>query len=137
MKCRLIYLFSLLCLTLYNCSKDSSPIPISPKQQIIDTILPNPVVNRDSLARVDFNKYLIRILDAGSCTGCHDGGAFGGPGPGDFGTYDKFKLTVLKSGNPMRIEGLGEMSDCSGNYGCLTPLQKDSLSNWLQKYFSL
>jgi cytochrome c5 len=112
----------------FNCTKDQSIIP---KISIAT------VANNDSLANLDFTKYLGRILDDGSCTGCHDGGAFGGPGPGDFRTYSKFKTTVLKSGNPVRIEGLGRMSTCGGNFGCLNQLQKDSVSNWLQKYFSL
>ncbi len=113
---------------LYACTKEKSPIP---------KITVAAAANNDSLANADFTKYLGRILEAGSCTGCHDGGAFGGSGPGDFRTYTKFKTTVLKSGNPVRTEGLGRMAICGGSYGCLSQLQKDSLSNWLQKYFSL
>jgi cytochrome c5 len=117
----------LVMLVAYACTKDVSPLP---KNLTV-------AINNDSLANVDFTKYLGRILENGSCTGCHDGGAFGGPGPGDFRTYSKFKTTVTKSGNPVRTDGLGRMSTCGGNYGCLNSLQKDSLSNWLQKYFNL
>ncbi len=112
----------------YACTKEQSPIR---------KVTVAAAANNDSLANVDFTKYLGRILEAGSCSGCHDGGAFGGSGPGDFRTYAKFKTTVLKSGNPVRTDGLGRMADCGGNYGCLSTLQKDSVSNWLQKYFSL
>jgi hypothetical protein len=120
-------LLMLVSVFVYACTKDKSIVPKSATAG---------QVNKDSLANVDFTKYLGRILES-SCTGCHDGGAFGGPGPGDFRTYDKFKITVLKSGNPVRTEGLGRMSSCNGSYGCLSQLQKDSVSNWLQSYFSL
>jgi hypothetical protein len=120
-----IFLLSIACLSFHACTKEQSPIP---------NISAAATTNNDSLANLDFTKYLGRILENGSCNGCHSGG---GPGPGDFTTYNKLKITVLKSGNPMRTEGLGRMATCGGNFGCLNQLQKDSVSNWLQKYFSL
>ncbi len=111
----------------YNCTKDESTPPKTPIQ----------TKNLDSLARLDYNKSLSRILSAnvGFCMGCHDG-AGAGPGPGDFRTFDNFKITVLKPGNLVRNRGLADMSSC-GNYGCLTTSQKDTLSNWLKDYFNL
>ncbi len=134
MRLRIVCVYLLISFTFSNCTKDKSAIP---KPIIIapPVILP-PTVNKDSLAKVDYDKYLFRILDF-SCNGCHDGGEFGGPGPGDFRTFSKFKIAVLRPGNPMRNRGLTDMADCSGTYGCLIPLRKDSLSNWLKDYFNL